>query len=56
MSGCFLSDGDLTSVSRLKRAVAQLGRAPRSGRGGRGFESHQPDEIAFEVSTIVSAH
>ena len=25
------------------RAVAQLGRAPRSGRGGRGFESLRPD-------------
>src|SRR5436853_7021980 len=26
------------------RAVAQLGRAPGSGPGGRGFKSHQPDE------------
>ena len=26
------------------RAVAQLGRAPASGAGGRGFKSHQPDE------------
>ena len=25
------------------RAVAQLGRAPASGAGGRGFESRQPD-------------
>ena len=25
------------------RAVAQLGRAPVSGAGGRGFESRQPD-------------
>jgi UDP-3-O-[3-hydroxymyristoyl] glucosamine N-acyltransferase len=25
------------------RAVAQLGRAPGSGPGGRGFKSHQPD-------------
>ncbi len=25
------------------RAVAQLGRALRSGRRGRGFKSHQPD-------------
>ena len=25
------------------RAVAQLGSAPRSGRGGRGFKSRQPD-------------
>ena len=27
----------------LVRAVAQLGRAPASGAGGRGFESRQPD-------------
>ena len=27
----------------LIRAVAQLGRAPGSGPGGRGFKSHQPD-------------
>lgn len=27
------------------RAVAQLGRAPASGAGGRGFKSHQPDSI-----------
>ena len=27
------------------RAVAQLGRAPGSGPGGRGFKSHQPDTI-----------
>ena len=26
------------------RAVAQLGRAPASGAGGRGFKSHQPDK------------
>jgi hypothetical protein len=30
----------------LVRAVAQLGRAPRSGRGGRGFKSHQPDYVS----------
>ena len=29
--------------SNLFRAVAQLGRAPGSGPGGRGFKSHQPD-------------
>ena len=28
---------------RSCRAVAQLGRAPGSGPGGRGFKSHQPD-------------
>lgn len=27
------------------RVVAQLGRAPRSGRGGRGFESRRPDQF-----------
>jgi hypothetical protein len=29
----------------VKRAVAQLGRAPGSGPGGRGFKSHQPDSV-----------
>ena len=32
---------------RKFRAVAQLGRAPRSGRGGRGFESLRPDHADF---------
>lgn len=27
-----------------QRDVAQLGRAPRSGRGGREFKSRHPDE------------
>ena len=30
-------------MGRAVRAVAQLGRALRSGRRGRGFKSHQPD-------------
>ena len=30
-------------TNSVKRAVAQLGRAPGSGPGGRGFKSHQPD-------------
>jgi hypothetical protein len=30
-------------MSNPFRAVAQLGRAPGSGPGGRGFKSHQPD-------------
>ena len=30
-------------LADLIRAVAQLGRAPGSGPGGRGFKSHQPD-------------
>ncbi len=31
------------------RAVAQLGRAPGSGPGGRGFKSHQPDNLCCEA-------
>ena len=31
----------------LSRAVAQLGRALRSGRRGRGFKSRQPDHLKF---------
>ena len=32
-------------LADLIRAVAQLGRAPGSGPGGRGFKSHQPDLV-----------
>ena len=35
------------------RAVAQLGRAPGSGPGGRGFKSHQPDCCCFAVACAV---
>ena len=35
------------AIKTLLRAVAQLGRALRSGRRGRGFESHQPDFPRF---------
>ena len=35
---------DAAQEGRPSRAVAQLGRAPGSGPGGRGFKSHQPDE------------
>src|SRR5437764_10889450 len=34
------------------RAVAQLGRAPGSGPGGRGFKSHQPDQSKAEGRRI----
>src|SRR5262249_22555196 len=40
------SEGQIRSF----RAVAQLGRAPGSGPGGRGFKSHQPD---FKQSVSV---
>src|SRR4051812_40577106 len=33
------------TTSLQERAVAQLGRAPASGAGGRGFESHQPENF-----------
>ena len=36
-------------MRRLFRAVAQLGRAPASGAGGRGFESRQPDNIQLDL-------
>ena len=35
----------------LARAVAQLGRAPASGAGGRGFKSHQPDFAQDQFGT-----
>jgi len=34
------------AISSKLRAVAQLGRALRSGRRGRGFKSHQPDHFS----------
>jgi predicted O-methyltransferase YrrM len=43
------------------RAVAQLGRAPGSGPGGRGFKSHQPDAsrklriLRQDIVTVQSA-
>jgi hypothetical protein len=33
----------------IKREVAQLGRAPRSGRGGRRFKSCLPDFFIPQV-------
>ena len=38
-------DRDITSVPLDHNGLwLSLARAPRSGRGGRGFESHQPDQ------------
>ena len=38
-----------------KRDVAQLASAPRSGRGGRKFESSHPDykdeDVSFDISS-----
>jgi len=39
-------------LADLIRAVAQLGRAPGSGPGGRGFKSHQPDSTNDREGTI----
>ena len=36
------------------RAVAQPGSAPRSGRGGRWFESSHPDRMAYFVYVLQS--
>ena len=33
--------------------MAQLGRAPGSGPGGRGFKSHQPDKIILNATGVV---
>jgi hypothetical protein len=37
------------------RGVAQLVSAPRSGRGGRWFESSHPDQI-FNVNTLTDVY
>ena len=47
---CFRPGDD----AETRRAVAQLGSAPRSGRGGRRFKSSQPDQkysLGVPVST-----
>src|SRR5580700_6443543 len=43
------------SISRVSRSVAQPGRAPRSGRGGRRFKScrsdqHLPDHLVSSAT------
>src|SRR6476469_8532534 len=54
-SPCYLmqnarSKDRVCGTNSVKRAVAQLGRAPGSGPGGRGFKSHQPDSKRTTVS------
>ena len=34
------------------RDVAQSGRAPRSGRGGRWFKSSRPDHLKFLIPAL----
>jgi hypothetical protein len=54
---------EVKSTLAQLRAVAQLGRAPGSGPGGRGFKSHQPDlckaavliRAAENVAVLVSS-
>ena len=41
--------------NRSFRAVAQLGSAPGSGPGGRGFKSHQPDIRLTAVVAVAAA-
>ncbi len=45
--------GTIILLMSVCRAVAQLGRAPRSGRGGREFESRRPDHF-FSSSRMLS--
>ena len=42
-------------IIRPFRAVAQLGRAPGSGPGGRGFKSHQPDSNYYGPRAVAAA-
>ena len=41
-----------TQVTNQYRGVAQFGRAPRSGRGGRKFESCHLDQKALESESL----
>ena len=46
-----LLDADGGPTDRLiceSRSVAQSGRAPRSGRGGRRFESYHSDHLSLD--------
>lgn len=45
--------GSNPTSSAIKRDVAQFGRAPRSGRGGRWFKSSHPDHIKAIVKTVA---
>ena len=45
---------DLCSRNQ-KRDVAQLASAPRSGRGGRKFESSHPDYKNEDISNDISS-
>src|SRR5438552_1527159 len=49
------SKNRVRGTNSVKRAVAQLGRAPGSGPGGRGFKSHQPDKI-IEAQTMFHCY
>ena len=40
-------------TNSVKRAVAKLGIAPGSGPGGRGFKSHQPDELPPSQNVLL---
>ena len=41
-----------TQVTNQYRGVAQFGRAPRSGRGGRKFESCHLDHLTLESEKL----
>ena len=41
-----------TQVTNQYRGVAQFGRAPRSGRGGRKFESCHLDQKTLESEKL----
>ena len=47
--------GPNRTFAGIHRAVAQLGRAPRSGRGGREFKSRRPDHPLEELGTNFSS-
>lgn len=58
---CFLQTLCTFALANSTRGVAQLVSAPRSGRGGRKFESSHPDKksdnlqvVAFFISCCLS--
>ncbi len=50
----FATNPGMLALHVRPRAVAQLGRARRSGRRGPGFKSLQPDVIDNQGVTFIS--
>lgn len=50
---CFLQTLCTFALANSTRGVAQLVSAPRSGRGGRKFESSHPDKKSDNLQVVA---